>query len=72
MLTKHSLFRVIYSVRKREPTDEPSFPAVGARKTIVADGIQEAIDAVIAHEQAVGNHIVTISEVAREGFEVWS
>lgn len=72
MLTKHSLFRVIYSVRKHEPKDEPPFPAVGARKTVVADDLQEAIDAVIVHEKGLGNAIVVISEVVREGIEVWS
>jgi hypothetical protein len=67
-LVKHSLYRVIYSVT---PTGEPPF--VGRRKTVVSDGLQEAIDRVREHEasECPDNELV-ITEVVRENIEVWS
>jgi hypothetical protein len=68
-LRKRSLFRVVYHTRKGDPS---SFN-VGSRKTVVADKLQQAIDAVKAHEAKVCPDIdVVITEVVREGIEVWS
>jgi hypothetical protein len=68
MLTKRSLFRVVYRRSCPSKSGDGEGFWIGNRKTVVADDIQEAIDAVRAHETAE----IVISEVVREAIEVWA
>jgi hypothetical protein len=74
-LTQHALFRVHYYMDKDpRPLSEqgPGGFRLGRRMTVVADEAQEAIHLVSAHEQSYQQDVVLhITEVKKEGIEVW-
>ena len=66
-LAQSHLFRVVYRIIEPEGVCFSS-----RRKTVVADSLQEAIERVREHEKAEQScKTIEISEVVREGIEVW-
>lgn len=65
-LVEHALFRCVYRIEK---TDDCH--AVGCRKTVVADTLEEALARVQEHHNKCGEKIV-FGEVVRESIQVWS